>query len=87
LPGCLSLQLESPVLYHLAVLSHVHIMGKSIFDFVDFLTSTIGLPLGAFLIALFVSFQMKKTDIFSELKKGSTIKNFGSNRDYLSLSK
>ena len=56
------------------VLSDVKIMGKSFFDFADFLTSTIGLPLGALLIALFVSFKMNKSDVHSELVKGSTFK-------------
>ena len=56
------------------VLSDVKIMGKSFFDFADFLTSTIGLPLGALLIGLFVSFKMNKSDVHAELVKGSTLK-------------
>lgn len=55
------------------VLSDVQIAGRSIFDFADFITSNIGMPLGAFFISLFVGFRMKKLDVFNEVSNGSTI--------------
>ena len=38
------------------VWSHITILGKSIFDAVDFLTNSIGMPIGAFFIALFAGY-------------------------------
>ncbi|KIL42586.1 sodium-dependent transporter [Jeotgalibacillus soli] len=54
------------------VLNDVIIGGRSIFDFADYLTSNIGLPLGALLISLFIGFKMKKEDVFQELEKGAS---------------
>ncbi|WP_064092818.1 sodium-dependent transporter [Rossellomorea aquimaris] len=49
------------------------IYGKNFFDFADYMTSNFGLPIGAFLISIFVSYRMKRDDVWSELKSGSSI--------------
>ncbi len=38
------------------VLSHIQIMGRSIFEFVDFATNSIGMPIGALLISIFAGY-------------------------------
>ena len=42
------------------VLSHIEILGRSIFEFVDFATNSIGMPIGAFLIAIFAGYYYSK---------------------------
>lgn len=53
------------------VLSEVTIFNKSIFDAADFLVSNILMPLGAFLIAIFVPLKMDKQLLIEELSKGA----------------
>ncbi|WP_071459689.1 sodium-dependent transporter [Bacillus massilinigeriensis] len=53
------------------VLSHVFIAGKSIFDFADFITSNIGMPLGALFISLFVGYRLPRNIVKEELKQGA----------------
>ena len=53
------------------VFSDIKIFGKTFFDFADFLTSSIGLPLGALLISIFAGYIMKKADTFDELNISS----------------
>ncbi|THE13680.1 sodium-dependent transporter [Bacillus timonensis] len=55
------------------VLSDVHLFGKSIFDFADFLVSNILLPVGALFIALFVSFKFPRTTLYKEMQLGSSL--------------
>ncbi|WP_046176619.1 sodium-dependent transporter [Domibacillus indicus] len=55
------------------VMSQVTIFGKSFFDFVDFLTSSIAMPLGALFIAFFTGFWMKKTEVQEEVLRGSSM--------------
>ncbi|MEK5103430.1 sodium-dependent transporter [Cytobacillus sp. FSL W7-1323] len=55
-----------------SLLSDITIFGKSIFDSADFLVSNILLPFGALLIALFVSYRMKKDLLKSEIIMNST---------------
>ncbi|MCH1626304.1 sodium-dependent transporter [Fredinandcohnia quinoae] len=55
------------------VLSDITIFGKSIFDAADFLVSNILMPLGAFLIAIFVPLKISKEKLLSELKSGSNL--------------
>ncbi|MBM7648493.1 NSS family neurotransmitter:Na+ symporter [Bacillus ectoiniformans] len=55
------------------VFSHIQVFGKSIFDFADFITNSIGMPLGALFISLFVGFRMKKSDVYQEISQGSSI--------------
>lgn len=70
--GALIFAIGVPSALSFGVLSDVTIMGYLIFDFADYFTSSFGLPLGALLISLFVSYQLKKEDVFAELGKGSS---------------
>lgn len=62
-PSCLSY----------GVLADVHIFNKTIFDLMDYAVSNILMPLGALLIAIFVSRKIPKGDLFAELKQGSNV--------------
>ncbi|WP_203362534.1 sodium-dependent transporter [Bacillus sp. REN10] len=53
------------------VLSEITIFNKSIFDAADFLVSNILMPLGAFLIAIFIPLKMDKQLLIDELSKGA----------------
>lgn len=53
------------------VFSDFKIFGKSFFDFADFLTNNIGLPLGALLISIFAGYVLKKQETFEELNISS----------------
>lgn len=53
-------------------LSGVSIFGKSIFDAIDFLCSTILMPLGGLLFSIFVGWKMSKADVWDELTDGGT---------------
>jgi NSS family neurotransmitter:Na+ symporter len=54
-------------------LSDVHILGRSIFDFFDHLSSNVLMTLGSLLTVLFVGWRLKKTDIYDEFTNGGTI--------------
>jgi NSS family neurotransmitter:Na+ symporter len=56
------------------VLSDLSIFGKTFFDLADYTVSNILLPLGALFISIFVSFKMKKSSLYEELKQGSNLK-------------
>ncbi|MBN8193526.1 sodium-dependent transporter [Bacillus sp. NTK074B] len=47
--------------------------GKNFFDLADYITSSFGLPIGALLISIFVSYRLKREDVWSELQSGSSI--------------
>lgn len=53
------------------VFADVKIFGKTFFDFADFITSSIGLPLGALLISIFAGYVLTKSETFSELNISS----------------
>ncbi|WP_428909022.1 sodium-dependent transporter [Niallia sp. Krafla_26] len=53
------------------VLSDIAIFNKSIFDAADFLVSNILMPIGVFLISIFVSYKMKKDVLKNELIQNS----------------
>lgn len=53
------------------VLSDVTILGKSIFDFADYLVSNLALPLGALFISLFVGYKLPRKWVKEELELGS----------------
>jgi NSS family neurotransmitter:Na+ symporter len=53
------------------VWSEIQIAGKSIFDFADFLTSNIALPLGALFISLFVAYRLPRQLVKEELSLGA----------------
>ena len=48
----------------------LHILGKSLFDAMDFLSANILLPLGGLFIVLFVGWQLKRLDVLDELSSG-----------------
>ncbi|KHF38492.1 sodium-dependent transporter [Halalkalibacter okhensis] len=62
-PSCLSY----------GVLADVQLFNKTIFDLMDFAVSNILMPLGALLIAIFVSRIISKEELFAELKQGSNV--------------
>lgn len=53
------------------VLSDVKIFNLSIFDFADYLTSNIALPVGALFISLFIGYQMKRIKVQKEFETGA----------------
>lgn len=53
------------------VLSDVRIFNLSIFDFADYLTSNIALPVGALFISLFIGYQMKRIEVQKEFESGA----------------
>ena len=50
------------------LMSEFKIFGMNFFDFTDFLTNQIMLPLGGIFIAIFVGWVMKKQDVLDELQ-------------------
>ncbi|MBN8208170.1 sodium-dependent transporter [Bacillus sp. NTK071] len=56
------------------LLSDVTLFDKTIFDLADYAVSNVLLPIGALLIALFVPRKMKKSALYEELKRGSSLK-------------
>ena len=55
--------------------SALTLFNKPLFDNLDFLTANIMLPLGAFLIVIFVAWKMKKDNFFDEISNNGTLKN------------
>ncbi|MGM1031297.1 MAG: sodium-dependent transporter [Bacillota bacterium] len=53
------------------VLSDAKIFNLSIFDFADYLTSNIALPVGALFISLFIGYQMKRIEVQKEFETGA----------------
>ncbi|MBO0998307.1 sodium-dependent transporter [Bacillus sp. SD075] len=53
------------------VLSDVKIFNLSIFDFADYLTSNIALPVGALFISLFIGYQMKRIEVQKEFESSA----------------
>ncbi len=53
--------------------SDVTLFGKTIFDTLDFLTANIMLPLGGLLIAVFVGWRMKPSDVAAEAGMGNVL--------------
>lgn len=53
------------------VLADVKFFGRTFFDLADFLTSNIGLPLGAFFIAIFVGYRLPEKLVRQEFETGS----------------
>lgn len=62
-----------PALLSFSSLADVSIFGRSIFDATDFLVSNVMLPLGNFLIAIFVIHVMNKEKVKTELLMGSNM--------------
>jgi len=59
------------------LLGGVKIFGKTFFDFFDFASSNILLPLGGLFIAIFIGYVIKKDDFIKELSNDGKIKNVG----------
>lgn len=57
------------------ILSDVKILDRSIFDFVDFLTNSIGMPIGAFLISIFAGYYYTKDISRKELASSNLMFN------------
>jgi NSS family neurotransmitter:Na+ symporter len=55
------------------ILADVKIFGKTFFDFFDYTSSNIMLPVGGLLVVLFVGWKMKVSDVYDELTSGATI--------------
>ena len=53
--------------------SDVTFMGKTFFDSLDFLTANIMLPLGGLMIAVFVGWKMKESDVMAEVKMSNPV--------------
>ena len=51
------------------------VMGKSFFDFFDYVSSNILLPVGGLLITIFVGYFVKKSDILEEFNNEGTLNN------------
>ncbi len=62
-----------PSALSMGVLSDIKILDMIIFDFADFLTSSIGLPLGALFISIFAGYKFSKQEIYDELGANSSI--------------
>ncbi|MER2090777.1 MAG: sodium-dependent transporter [Sporosarcina sp.] len=63
IPSCLSY----------GVMADVKFFDKTVFDLVDFAASNVLMPLGALLISIFIPLKVSKTDLFDEMKQGSTV--------------
>ncbi|QQE72949.1 sodium-dependent transporter [Brevibacillus composti] len=66
--GLLIFLLGIPSALSFGVWSEVTILGKSVFDAADFLVSNILMPVGAFLIAVFVPLRLKREMLMRELQ-------------------
>lgn len=56
------------------LLANFKIFNKTFFDLADYTVSNVLMPIGALLIAIFVSRVMKKSTVFKELSEGSQMK-------------
>ncbi|MGE7763974.1 sodium-dependent transporter [Peribacillus sp. NPDC096540] len=70
--GILVFLIGIPSALSFGVLSDVKIFELSIFDFADYLTSNIALPVGALFISLFIGYQMKRIQVQKEFESGAT---------------
>lgn len=69
--GLLIFVVGIPSALSFGVLGDVTLFGKNIFDNADFLVSNILLPIGAFLIAVFIPLKMDKKMLINELEQGA----------------
>lgn len=58
-----------------SIFAHVSLFNKNFFDFFDFLSSNILLPVGGLLIAIFVGYIVKKEEVIEELSNKNTLNN------------
>ena len=55
------------------MLSHITVFSKTFFDFFDYTSSNILLPIGGLLVVLLVGWRMKRSHVLDELTSGGTI--------------
>ena len=55
------------------LLSDVSLFGKSWFDLADYMVSNVFMPTGALLISIFISFKMKKSALYEEIKAAAIL--------------
>ncbi|CCJ33209.1 sodium-dependent transporter [Caloramator australicus] len=65
------------------VLSNVKLLGKSVFDIFDYLSSNILLPLGGILISAFVGYFVRREEVIIEITNKMRIKNVNPLKIYL----
>lgn len=58
-----------------SIFGHIRIFGNNFFDFFDFASSNIMLPLGGLLIAIFIGYFIDKNDLINEISNGGTLNN------------
>lgn len=68
-----------------SILANVTLFSKNLFDFYDFMTSNILLPLGGIFIALFAGWQWGKSKVYEEISNNGQINNQGIAAVYLFL--
>lgn len=68
-----------------SILANVTVFGMNFFDFFDFTTSNVLLPLGGIFIALFVGWQWGKGNVYQEISNNGKIANEGLADIYLFL--
>ncbi|SDN98287.1 neurotransmitter:Na+ symporter, NSS family [Psychrobacillus sp. OK028] len=73
--GFLIFLLGIPSALSFGILSDVRLLGMSVFDFADFLTSSIGLPLGALFISVFAGFHFSKSMLIHDLNVNNFLLN------------
>ncbi|HLR64051.1 MAG TPA: sodium-dependent transporter [Pseudogracilibacillus sp.] len=71
--GMLIFLVGIPSALSFGILGDVTIFSLSIFDAADFLVSNILMPIGAFLIAIFVGFKIPRQTLWREMKQGSSM--------------
>jgi len=70
-----------------SILAQFTVFGKTFFDFYDFATSNVLLPVGGIFIALFVGWQWGHTNVKREMSNEGQLKNDGLVRVYMVLIK
>ena len=57
------------------MLSDVHILGKTFFDFFDMISANLLMPLCGLFIVIFVGWKLGRKDFVDELSNGGTLPN------------
>ncbi|MCE7792286.1 sodium-dependent transporter [Salipaludibacillus sp. CUR1] len=74
--GTLIFLMGIPSALSYGILAEPYFFGLTFFDFADFIVSNVLLPLGAFLIAVFVPLKISKKTLSKEIQKGAGMKRF-----------
>jgi NSS family neurotransmitter:Na+ symporter len=70
-----------------SIFGHITLFGKNFFDLFDFISSNLILPIGGFLIAIFVGHKTKKADIIKELSNNGELDNSNKINIYITILK